>query len=224
MPTSSSVPLWMRSWRHPIFKQYSFTPKGLLLYYLAEKIKAREPAKHSDLVETYVNLAVAKMPEAKIDKAALQEKADVFFHRLRESMMTAFDGLEAEVIDCIHESVGEVEETVAAMFARGDLIKSFQEKNFCSLDVLDFVPTKTLVRLIDKFPGIVFDGKVFTTMYSGIALADPQSTDRIRSEAKDRMVSFLKDAVRLSSAASNMDKNELSRIQISLDFLMEALV
>ena len=61
-------------------------------------------------------------------------------------------------------------------------------------------------------------------MYAGIKLPDEKSTERSRNEAKERMVSYLKDAARLTSTASNMDKNELSRIQISLDFLMEALV
>ncbi len=209
--------------RHQVFRQYAFTPKGLLLQYIAEKIKAREPAKYSDLVETYISLVTAKMPEARVDKNALQEKADLFFSRLREAMIDSFEGIASSVIDCIHESVGDVEETINAMFPQTSLIQAFQDR-VDDLAALEYVPVRALIRIIEKYPESVFDGKVFSTMYAGIKLPDEKSTERSRNEAKERMVSYLKDAARLTSTASNMDKNELSRIQISLDFLMEALV
>ncbi len=210
--------------RHNIFKQYNFTPKSLLLQYLAEKIKVREPAKYPDLVDTYLKLAVAKMPESKIDKIALQEKAEVFFSRLRDAMADAFDNNISDVIDCIHESGGDVEETINALITQPELLQSFQNKTCDDLKILEYVPVKALVRIIDKYPEFVFDEKVFRVLYLGINLSDEKSTERSRNEAKERIVSFLKDAVRLNASVGNMDKNELSRIQISLDFLMEAIV
>ena len=77
---------------------------------------------------------------------------------------------------------------------------------------------------MDRFPAQVFDSKVLNTPFETINLPDMVATERMRNEAKDRMVSFLKDAMRMVSATNNMNKNELARAAISIDFLAEALV
>ncbi len=42
-----------------------------------------------DIVDVYVNLTQSMMPETRINKNALQEKADAFFKILRERMTDA---------------------------------------------------------------------------------------------------------------------------------------
>ena len=210
--------------RHPALAQYPMTPKSLLLQYLAERIKARDAMHYTDIVDVYFNLTQSMMSEARINKATLQEKADGFFKDLRDKLSDALSGQKSGVIDCIFESSGEVEETITALFPNGELIAAFQSRKVEGYAAIEHVPYKTLVRLVDRFPAQVFDGKVLSSPYETISLPDTIATERMRNEAKDRMVSFLKDAMRMVSATNNMNKNELSRAAISIDFLVEALV
>lgn len=210
--------------RHPALSQYPMTPKGLLLQYLAERIKARDAMHYNDIVDVYYNLTQSMMSEARINKTTLQEKADSFFKDLRDKLADALSGYKTEVLSCIFESSGEVEETITSLFPDGELIAAFQSQSTEGYAVIEHVPYKTLVRLVDRFPDQVFDGKVLSSPYETIFLPDAVATERMRNEAKDRMVSFLKDALRMVSATNNMNKNELARAAISIEFLMEALV
>lgn len=210
--------------RHPALAQYPFTPKGLLLQYLAERIKARDAMHYTDIVDVYVNLTQTMMPESRINKTSLQEKADAFFKSLRDKLADALSGHKQEVLDCIFESSGEVEETITSLFPDSDTIMAFQNRTEEGYVAIEHVPYKTLVRLVDRFPSLVFDSKVMSAPYETIYLPDAVATERMRNEAKDRMISFLKDALRMIAATNNMNKNELARAAISIDFLVEALV
>lgn len=210
--------------RHPAIAQYPLTPKGLLLQYLAERIKARDAMHYTDIVDVYFNLTQTMMSESRINKATLQEKADGFFKDLRDKLADALSGIKIDVLNCIFESSGEVEETIGALFPDGDLIAAFQGRTPEGYAAIERIPYKTLVRLVDRFPSFVFDGKVLNSPYETIYLPDSKATERMRNEAKDRMISFLKDALRMISATNNMNKNELSRSSISIEFLLEALV
>lgn len=210
--------------RHAALAQYPMTPKGLLLQYLAERIKARDPMHYPDIVDIYVNLSQSMMPESRINKAALQEKADAFFRDLRDKMSYALSGIKADVLDCIFESAGDVEEIISALFPNSDLISAFQRREDAGYAAIDVAPYRTLVRLVERFPEKIFDGKVLNSPYETIYLPDEITTNRMRLEAKDRMLSFLKDGIRMLSATGNVSKNELSRAAISIDFLTEALV
>lgn len=209
--------------RHIAFTQFPMTPKGLLLQYLAEKIKVRDAATHTDIVETYVRLARAMMQETRIDRGSLQEKADSFFAHLRERMIDALAEIKQEVLECIHESVGEVEDAIKALIPDMDSILAFQSKTTEGYGAMSVVPIRTLIRLVDRFPEKVFDGRVLRTPYSTFDLSDNNATIRMREEAKERIMSYLKDAARLLSDPSLNGKNEMARIAISIDFLTEAL-
>ena len=210
--------------RHIAFTQYPITPKGLLLQYIAERIRTRDAMRYNDIVDVFVNLTQTMMPESRIDKAALQEKADSFFRNLREKMGDALSGRKLEVLDCIFEASGEVEETISALFPNTEIIVAFQNHTVEGYSAIESIPYKTLIRLIDRFPTDIFDGKVLNTPYEKIYLPDSVATERMRNELKDRMISYLKDALRMVAANNNMSKNELSRAAISIGFLEEALV
>ena len=210
--------------RHTVFTQYPLTPKGVLLQYLAERIKLRDGTAGGDIVQIYYRLARDMMPETRIDKAALQEKADGFFHALREKMSDALAGAKEQVLTVIHESSGEVEEIISALLTDADRLVAFQNKSIDGYDVFDVLPVRTLLRLIDRFPQYIYDGKVLKVVYQAISLPDEKATERMREEAKERMQSFLKDGVRMLTTTTVPNKNELARASISIDFLTEALV
>ena len=86
------------------------------------------------------------------------------------------------------------------------------------------MPARTLYRLIDRFPEKVFDGKVLSTPYLSICLHDENATKRARDDSKDRALSFIKDTLRvISGNYQRVQKNELTRSSLSVDFLIKEL-
>lgn len=208
--------------RHVVFTQYPIVPKTLLLQYLSERIKVRDSGNHSDIVEVYVNLMQSAMSEARIDRVALQERAESVFSEIKNKVMDALSGKKKEVIDCIYESSGEVEEILNSIFDNPDLMDSFTQRDEEGYEALAYAPTRTLLRLVDRYPTDLFDGKVFKNRYSLLVLPDQKAADRVREETKDRILSYLKDALRVQNA-SNISKNELTRSAISIQSLEDSL-
>lgn len=210
--------------RHEILAQYPITPKMLLLLYLSEKFKARDA--QSDITSVYSSLLKNTMSETKIDKYSLQEKASDVFTRLRAGIYNALSDRKQDVLNCIHESSGEVEETIKSLLSNGELLIAFQSKSEKGFDAVESVPERTLIRIVDKYPESVFDGKVFKAPYLSISFSDEKATERSRIESKDRIMSFLKDALRITTNTISQagQKNELARASISIDFLLDELV
>ena len=67
----------------------------------------------------------------------------------------------AEVVACIKESIGENEETVSSILSDPDLYQAFDLVTSESIAVIEHVPVKTIVRLVDRFPQKLFDDKLF---------------------------------------------------------------
>jgi len=208
---------------HPLLAQYPITAKMLLLQYLSEKLKARDSL--PDLVSVYAELVETTMQEAKIDRQSLQDRASSAFELLREKLAVALKDRASDVVNCIHESAGEVEETITNLIQSNPaLLTAFQSGAEAGYDAIDFVPPKTLYRLIERFPEDVFDGNVLQTPYTAINLQDEKATRRARDESKDRALSFIKDALRVISGYSQrVQKNELARASLSVDFLLKEL-
>ena len=208
---------------HPVLAQYPITPKMLLLQYLAEKLKARDSL--PDLVSVFATLVETTMQDEKIDRQSLQDRASSAFELLRDKLTTALKGQATEVVNCIHEATGEVEETVTNIIQSGSsLLEAFQENTADGYDAIGFVPPKTLYRLVERFPKEIFDGKVLKTPYMNINLQDSKATHRARDESKERTLSFLKDALRVTSGYNQrVQKDELTRASLSVDFLLKEL-
>ena len=122
----------------------------------------------------------------------------------------------------------ETEETVNSMLSNSNLVKLFQDRKSEGLDALQHVPQRTLLRIVDRFPEELFDGNVFSAYYSKINLADGQATQRTRNESKERILTFLKDALWVlspssSSLAGGRAKDELARCSHSINFLSQEL-
>lgn len=208
---------------HPLLTQYPITPQMLLLLYMAEKLKARDQL--PDVVSIYSSLVEVSMDDARIDRQALQERASSAFELLREKLVHALRGRAEDAVKCVHESTGEVEETVASIIQTNpSLLMPFQNATAAGFDAIEFVPPKTLYRLVDRFPEEVFDGKVFSTPYVSINLQDSNATQRAREDSKDRILSFIKDTLRVISwSGQRIQKNELTRASLSVDFLVREL-
>lgn len=209
--------------RHPFLAQFPVEPRQLLALYLAEKFKARDH--QPDIGVLFSGLVQSKLQDVRVDKSALQEKAASLFGRLREKLIDKLAGKKTLVVNCVHEASGEVEDTVMAMLSEGALLLKFQYKDEEGFEALRHVPVRTLLRLIDKFPEDLFDGKVFMAPYMSLTLADERATARARAESKDRILSFLKDALWiLGQSGSTSGKDELSRCSHSINFLAREIV
>lgn len=212
--------------RHVVFASYPLDPRQMLLTYLAEKFKARD--RLPDVGIVYAMLIEKKMADKRVDKSTLQEKAASVFDRLRERLLNALVNQREEVINCIHESAGEVEECVISLLSNSLLLMKFQQRDPTGFEVLSHVPYRTLLRIVDRFPVQLFDGKVFTAPYNSLVLSDMQATERARAESKDRIMSFLKDAQwilgQTGAMTSLRGKDELARCSHSINFLQREIV
>ncbi|OPY15646.1 MAG: Histidine kinase-, DNA gyrase B-, and HSP90-like ATPase [Syntrophus sp. PtaB.Bin001] len=212
--------------RHPFLAQFPVEPRQLLVLYLAERFKVRDRV--MDIGDVFTALVQSKLQDVRVDKASLQEKSTAMFERLREKLLESFEGKKSQVLDCIHESSGEVEETVLSMLSNGPLVLKFQNKEDEGFAALRYTPFRTLLRLIDRFPEDLFDGKVFIAPYFSLTLADSQATERARVESKDRIMSFLKDALwvlgQTGVVSAARGKDELARCAHSINFLAQEIV
>lgn len=208
---------------HPLLAQYPITPKMLLLIYIAEKLKARDSL--PDLVSVYSSLVSVSMGDSKIDRQTLVDRASSTFELLREKLSQALKGRAKDVVKCIHESTGEAEETIASIINNSpELLIPFQEGTAAGFDAIEFVPPKTLYRLVDLFPEEVFDGKAFSTPYLNIRLRDENATQRAREDSKERILSFIRDTLRIVTGyGQRVQKDELTRASLSVDFLRNEL-
>lgn len=211
---------------HPFLSQFPVEPRQLLALHLAEKFKARDRV--ADIGDIFTSLVQTKLKDVRVDRASLQEKAAAMFDRLREKLLESLDGKKNSVLCCVHESIGEVEETVLSMLSSGPLVLKFQVKDDEGFSALRYVPVRTLLRLVDRFPEDLFDGKVFNAPYILLMLTDSQATERARAESKDRIMSFLKDAFWILSqtgaVSMTREKDELARCSHSINFLSRELV
>jgi hypothetical protein len=210
--------------QHFLLDKYPVTPKMLLLQYMSERLKARDQL--SDIVGAFASLVEDVMPEARIDRQSLQDKAISAFELLRERIIVALKPQAISTLKCVYEAIGEVEDTINNIQSNAALIASFQSCEESGFDALYFVPHKTLLRLVESFPESVFDGKVLATPYSIINLSDENATKRSREESKERAVAFLKDALRIianSGYGQRDQKNELARASYSVELMIKEL-
>lgn len=208
---------------HPLLAQYPITPKMLLLIYMAERLKARDAL--PDITSVYSALVTVSMEDARIDRQSLVDRASSAFELMREKLKKALRARAEDVVKCIHESTGEVEETIANIInINPSLLIPFQKMAGAGYEAIEFVPPKTLYRLVERFPEEVFDGKAFSTPYLTINLMDENATQRARENSKDRILSFIKDALRIVSGyGQRVQKDELTRASLSVDFLVREL-
>lgn len=212
--------------RHPFVSSYPAGFRELLLMYLSDRFKVRDNL--TDITEAFIGLMVHKFSDTRIEPSIIIEKAQAVFELLKERAVTVLSVREQQVIDFIHEASGEVEEIMTGLLNNPDLMKKFQDRAIGAIDSINMAPARTLVRLIDRFPEEFFDEKVFKSPYICISLADANATERLRSESKDRVLSFLKDALwalneRKRPINPQRKKDEMIRCAHSINFLNQEI-
>jgi hypothetical protein len=215
--------------RHRLLSTYPTVPTDLLLVYLAERIKVRDGTPGRDIGELFSELVRSNFQEHQLDLGSLQERSRSVFERIREFVIANMSLREQEIIDCVHESSGEVEETAIALTLNPILLKKFQDKSHGAIDAVQFVPFKTLVRIIDRFPEEFFDARFFCGLYQGVCLPEPQATERLKLQIKERIVILLKDLLSVLSDSvlafqGQRRKEDLQRISHSIATLQREII
>lgn len=209
--------------RHPLIQQYPVTPAQYLLLYVSDQLRKRD--QHDDLGYVYQCLVEENMKDERIDAGYLKERSDALFAGLREPIKTLLQPASTEVVQLIHQSSGEVEEAISHALSVGIEFSAVSKDGTSPYSIIDYVPNKTLVRLVEHFPELLFDKKLFDVSYTEIELDDKAMQERLRESAKERIVSYLKDLLYLSSTPGySISKNDLSRVALSLDSLMSKMV
>lgn len=209
--------------RHEALRQFPITPLQLLLLCLAERFKMRDG--FTNLAEVYSLLVKTYMRDERVDPTYLKERAEGFFTNIRGPLRELLEPISDQVVQCIHESSGEVEEAFKQATAAGVSFDRIKKDASTAYEIIDFIPDRTVLRLIDRFPERLFDGHLFNASYGEIQLDDKQMEERLRVEVKDRIVSYVKDLLYLSSThSSSVTKNDLSRVALSLEALDGKLV
>lgn len=215
--------------QHRLLSSYPTVPTDLLLVYMAERIKVRDATPNRDIAELFSDLMRTNFQDHQLDVNPLQEKSRSVFEKLRDFIIQELSLREQEIVGCIHESSGEVEETAASLTLNPELLSDFQNKSHGALDAVQFTPYRTLVRIVDRFPAEFFDGRFFTGLYSQITLPDAQASDRVRLQVKERILNLLKDLLSILSdnalaARGQRRKEDLQRIAHSIATLNGEIV
>jgi hypothetical protein len=213
---------------HPFFLTRRTQPHEILLIHLSEIFITRDRLDR-DLTTVYIELLDEMFPDERIDLGTIQERAHSFFSRLREAIVDLLASREAEVLDCLHEHSGDLEDIMTSLVSNPELQMKVQQRSPGGIKALVVAPERVLVRLVSKYPEEFFDGKFFKVNYASINLPSPQVTERIREEAKERVISYIKDALWVLSPSDisqrgGSKKEELLRCSHSLDLLEEVVV
>lgn len=209
--------------RHALIQQYPVQPVQYLLLYLSERLKSRDQL--DDLGIIYETLVESHMKDERVDAGYLKERAESFFNDIRQPMKQLLEPVSSDVVVCIHESAGEREEAISLALSSGLSFGTIKPDSPTAYDIMDYVPSRTLLRLIERYPERLFDSQLFDVSYTEIVLDDKSMQERLRESAKERVVSYIKDLLYLvSTPSSSISKNDLNRVALSLDSLISKLV
>jgi hypothetical protein len=213
---------------HPFFMSRRTQPHEILLLRLAEMFIVRDRLDR-DLTSVYIELLEEMFPGERIDLNTIQERSHAFFSRMREAVVDLLSSRESEVLDTLHEHGGDLEDIMTNLVSNPELQIKVQHRSPGAIKALAVAPERVLVRLVSKYPEEFFDGKFFRVNYATISLSSPQATERIREEAKERVISYIKDALWVLSPSDltqrgGSKKEELLRCSHSLDLLEAVMV
>jgi len=213
---------------HSFFSTRGTQPNKILLLHLSEVFISRDRL-NQDLTDVYIELLDEMFPDERVDLGTIQERSHSFFSRMRESIVELLSSRETEVIDTLHVLGGDLEDIMTSLVSNPELQLKVQQRSPGGIKALVVAPERVLVRLVSKYPEGFFDGNFFRVNYASINLPSPQATERIREEAKERVISYIKDALWVLSPSDitqrgGSKKEELLRCSHSLDLLEEVMV
>jgi signal transduction histidine kinase len=212
---------------HTAFTSTTISPIELLSVVIAEQFNIRDNVRN--IADVYVRLVERSMSERRLDKSSLYERASSVLSRIAEDIVEPLSSRADEAVAVIKESTVDVEEIVFSILDNPSLLTAFQDGDGSALAVARYATPKVLLRLIDRFPELLLDGKLFRTPYLIIQLDDESSTKRARDESRERLSSLVKDVSHLLNTSragtrTFSNRDEIVRCFHSLNSLEKEIV
>jgi len=209
---------------NPVIAQYPITPKRLLLLCLSEIFVHREAG--LSVLDAFLGLLDANLGDERINVALLRERADSMIRSIKEQLPELLKDKFLEVKEVIKkDSIDESMFFRALVRSAPALYDEYQLGNSSTgKEAFAYVPDTTVVRLVESFPEVFLDSKVFKQPYSKISIqGDEALTNDLRRQSLERVTSYLRDLVALLAGAQEtsraMAKQELIRYSNSIELL-----
>ena len=208
---------------HPLLAEYPITPKQLLLHGLAEKFVVRDHG--VSLHSAFFGLVENHLSDERVNSEILKDRAQSILSTIRDGLPQLLGHRTKKAIEIIRSVSSEEEELATNLLDEApDLLEEYQEGREKAAQALAYVATETLIRLVEELPEEFMDNRVFTLPYSDIAVGDEATRSRLRRNALEKIVSYLKDIkTLLKSGGSRPTKSELIRYANTLAILEDRI-
>lgn len=208
---------------HPLLAEYPITPKQLLLQGLAEKFVVRDHG--VSIHSAFLGLVENHLSDERVNSEILKERAQSILSTIRDGLPQLLGHRTSKAIETIRSVSSEEEELATNLLDEApDLLEEYQNAGEKAAQALAYVPTETLIRLVEGLPEEFMDGKVFTLPYSDITVGDEATRSRLRRNALEKIVSYLKDIkTLLKGGGSKPTKSELIRYANTLAILEDRI-
>lgn len=207
---------------HPLIDEYPITPKQLLLQVLAERFSARDPS--LSLQEAYAGLIINHLKDERIHAPSLRERAEAVLGQIRDALPDLLRDYTARALEVIKSTPAEVDHITNAILDKApDLYAHFQTLGESSSQTFAYVSEDGIITLVQSFPEVFMDSKVFKSPYATISTGDPSSDARFRSISVEKITSYLKDLRMMLRGSTKLSKSELIRYSNTLRLFEERL-
>lgn len=163
------------------------------------------------------------MQDERVNTASLQERATAVFSVIRERLPLLLEEKVNQCFDLIKCSPSDEEALGSKLLEEApNLIEAYQNRTSASTEVLSYVNDRLIISFVKEFPSELLDKKLFDVPYNTINAFTPATINRLRTQAQERIINYLRD-ISLFLSASKASKNELIRMSNTLTIL-EGLV
>ena len=211
---------------HQLLAEYPITPRQLLLHAISEIFALRDNVVTASKV--FVDLVENHLADERINSEALKERAQAILNDIRDRLP---DLLKTRVQDAknIVKEVESEEESLAnnLLDKRPNLLNEYDQVSAKAHEALAYIPSETLIRLVEKMPEEFLDDNVFTLPYQKINVGTKDAKGRLRKASVEKIVSYLRDINSLLRGDGNTaryEKYELIRYSNTLSILEGRLV
>lgn len=205
---------------HLLFTEFPVSEKQVLLTLLSEKFRIRDQVAQQDALEA---LFINHLGDERINTQRLQERAHALLCGIRERL----PDLLLPVLSEANAHVLEVDSDGEFLYKRlmqdaPNLLAVYQSGGNGSEQALNFISDSAVLRLIKKFPHLLFDGHLFQIPYSSINMASDASNRRLRDLAVSTVTTYLEDLINLF-AEQRSSKWQMMRVCNTLNYLEEII-
>mgnify|MGYP003948664603 CR=1 FL=1 len=196
---------------HPAFLEFAETPFDYLLIELATWFSVRLGGGDWNAGRVYQNLKEEYQKSKKLDVQSLGQTATQILEEMKEHLSECKVTVpEKEVTEDLRR---ELTRDVMSTSGNADEVDTLLESG----QWIERVSDEYMIPIIMGDPGLIMDGKFFSTSYEKITMDD------IKQETVDRIISCLKDAIMIKKTASRStypDKSLLLRADAALNYLI----